>query len=101
MKDLKQDYDETDVDFIDRVYSEVEEKGYIVCIYDGCSQKKENHVISASKLDVDMNTILKYESIKIEILEPDVKYFWDIGTWGDDFPYMTIRRVIDLDTFSI
>jgi len=32
---------------------------------------------------------------------PDTLYYWDIGTWGDDFPYMHLCKVEDLNTFTV
>jgi hypothetical protein len=32
---------------------------------------------------------------------PNTPYYWDVGTWGDDFPYMALCKVEDLTTFTV
>ena len=98
-------WDESIDDYLTRVQEHLANNGGKVCIYHKGAYSDKDSLIIESVNDFVINEVkswLKYsETVTTEILEPGVEYYFDIGTWGDDFQYMALCKVEQLTTFTV
>ena len=94
-------------DLLDEIRNHLKSVGGSIAVY--ASEAEGKDAISYSFItntldDFMINEIKVWDkkyNIVWETVEPDVEYYWDLGTWGDDFPYMKLKRVDSLTTFKI